>query len=89
MADSHPDILAMVSESDLAQSPRVVSALESFIVEAIEEATDLLKFGDMATRTQLIRLILSMALKTKDASAGEDAERMLAQTRAAISGVLE
>jgi hypothetical protein len=83
------DILALVTDSDLISSPRVTGALEDFVVEAIEEATDLLKFGDMATRTQLIRLILSMALKSKDSAASEDAERILAQTRATLAGVVD
>lgn len=86
---SDVDVAALVANADLLDSPRVVSALEDFIVEAIDEATEILRHGDMTSRTTLIRTILSMALKAKDSTGTNDAEAILAQTRAAVAEVLE
>jgi hypothetical protein len=80
------DLTGLLAESNLLDSPRIVGALEEFVVEAIEEATDLLRTGDMATRTSLIRTIVSMALKARDTTSADQAEEILAQTRAAIAG---
>jgi hypothetical protein len=80
------DLTSLLAETNLLESPRIVSALEEFVVEAIEEATDLLRTGDMATRTSLIRTIVAMALKTRDTTSTDQAEAILAQTRAAIAG---
>jgi hypothetical protein len=80
------DLTSLLAETNLLESPRIVSALEEFVVEAIEEATDLLRTGDMATRTALIRTIVAMALKARDTTSTDQAEAILAQTRAAIAG---
>lgn len=86
MANDLPDLIA---DADLLDSPRVVSALEDFVVEAIEEATEILRTGDMASRTSLIRTIIAMALKAKDTTSADHAEEILAQTREVIGGILE
>ena len=83
------DITSALTNAAVMDSPRVVNAIEDFIVEAIEEATDLLRTGDMTTRTALIRTIIAMALKTKDTTSADQAERILAQTREMVSGILE
>lgn len=83
------DVAALVADADVLESERVVAALENFVVEAIEEATEILRHGDMASRTALIRTILSMALKAKDNTGAGDAEAVLAQARAVVAEVLE
>lgn len=73
---------------NLNESPKVQAALTDFIVEAVDEATDLLATGDMSTRLALIKIVLSGAMKAKDNGGAAEAEKVLADTRAAISGIL-
>lgn len=87
MTDLSP--LGEFIDASILDSPRLASALEDFIVEAVEEATDLLRFGDMTTRTQLIKTVLSMALKAKESSSAGEAEKVLAKAREQIAGILE
>jgi len=86
--ESEGSLTDLIANTDLLENPRVVGALEGFVVEAIEEATDLLRHGDMATRTQLIRLILSMALRSKDQTPTNDAEEILEKARHVVTGIL-
>lgn len=69
--------------------PEVQRALTGFTVEAIDEARDLLRYGDMPSRMSLIKIVLSGALKAKAENGAAEAEELLEETRRAIAGVLE
>lgn len=74
---------------DVVTSPAVQRALQDFIIEAIDEATDLLVTGDTVTRTNLIKFVLASAMRTNDKSSEGNAERILAETRKNIAGILD
>lgn len=74
---------------NLAESSRVMRALEDFIVEAIDEATDILATGDMTTRLALIKTILTSTLKAKEGANSTDAEQILEQARSTLQGLFD
>jgi hypothetical protein len=69
--------------------PEVQRALTGFTVEAIDEARDLLRYGDMPSRMALIKMVLSGALKAKAENGAAEAEEILEQTRKAVAGIFD
>lgn len=73
----------------ILESPKIAGALEDFITEALDEATDLLLTGDIATKTSIIKMVLGMTLSVKKNSGEATATKMAEETRARISSVLD
>lgn len=75
--------------ADLLDNPKIAGALEDFISEAIDEATDILLTGDLAARLALIKMVMGFTMTAKKNSGEAAAAKTLEQTRNTIQGVLE
>jgi len=75
-------------------SPRIRAALESQIIDLIDEVFayvhDILETGDTASRTAVVKQIMPMLLKVSresDAADTEDVEQMVAETRRLVEAM--
>ena len=67
----------------------VEDALVDFTVEAIDEASEILRAGDSQTKLALIKMVLSGALKQKDAEAEGHIEDLKREAREVLAASLE
>ncbi len=64
-------------------------ALAEFTVEALEEATEILRHGDAGTKLALIKMVVTGAIKSKETDNEGEIERLKAEARKLLGKTLE
>lgn len=67
----------------------IEQALVDFTVEAVEEATEILRAGDSQTKLSLIKMVLGGALKAKEQDAETHLEDLKREAREVLAASLE
>jgi hypothetical protein len=64
-------------------------ALADFTVEAIDEATEILRNGDSSTKLALIKMVLSGAVRSQTDDSEAHLEALKAEARALFAGAVD